>query len=56
MPTIKGEVIELIKRLPDDIDIDDIMEELYFRLKVDQGLKDIEEGNIIPHSEMILRF
>ena len=52
MPTLKEEIIEFIHCLPDDVDIDDIMEELYFRIKVDQGLKDIAEGKIVAHDEV----
>ena len=44
MPKVKNEVIEMIERLPDDAGITDIMAELYFRLKVETGLKELDEG------------
>ena len=34
----KDAVIEMIRRMPDDATVPDIMEELYFRQKVDGGL------------------
>ena len=44
MPKVKNEVIEMIERLPDDAGIADIMAELYFRLKVETGLKELDES------------
>ncbi len=44
MPQVKNEVIQMIERLPDDAGITDIMAELYFRLKVEAGLKELDEG------------
>jgi len=41
----------MIKRLPDDAGITDIMAELYFRMKVEYGLKELDEGKGIPQSE-----
>lgn len=52
MSGIKDEAIKLIKELPDECTITDIMAELYFKQKVEQGLKDIEEGRIISHEEV----
>jgi predicted transcriptional regulator len=44
-------VIEMIKRLPEDVSVPDIMAELYFRQKVDQGLRELDEGLGILHEE-----
>ena len=49
---IKKEVIKMIESLPDEVTIDDIMSELYFKLQVDAGLKDLDEGKSIPHEEV----
>ncbi len=54
--TIKQEVIELIQRMPDDADIDDIMYELYFRQKVDASLQRLDNGEGVPHDEVKKRF
>ena len=51
MLTTKKEVISLINNLPEDCDYDDIMAEIYFKQKVNQGLKDIEEGKVLTHKE-----
>ena len=49
--TIKDRVIDMIRRLPDDVTVDDIMAELYFRRKVDQGLQQLDAGEGIDHAE-----
>ena len=49
--TAKDVVIEMIRRLPDDATVTDIMAELYFRQKVDQGLKQLDEGEGLEHAE-----
>ena len=52
MSLTKDKVIELIKSLPDDITIDDIMEEIYFKSQVDEGLAQLDRGEGIPHEEV----
>lgn len=49
--TTKEEVLGVIKKLPESATYEDIMEELYFRQKVEKGLLDIEKGNLISHEE-----
>ena len=50
----KEKIIEAIKAMPEDKfeDIDILLERLVILEKVDKGLKDIEEGNIISHEDM----
>ncbi|MDN3513409.1 MAG: hypothetical protein NG747_03305 [Candidatus Brocadia sp.] len=52
MAEIKQQVIQMIQSLPDDVTIDDIMAELYFKLQVDAGLQELDEGKGIPHKEI----
>jgi len=49
MAEIKQQVIQVIQSLPDDVTLDDIMAELYFKLQVDAGLKELDEGKGIPY-------
>jgi predicted transcriptional regulator len=49
MSPVKQQVIEMIQALPDESTIDDIMAELYFRTKVDRGLKELDEGQTVSH-------
>ena len=52
MAGIKQQVIKMIQNLPDEVSVDDIMAELYFRLQVDAGLKELNEGKGIRHEEV----
>ncbi len=52
MAEIKQQVIQIIQSLPDDVTLDDIMAELYFKLQVDAGLKELDEGKGIPREEV----
>ena len=49
--TTKDLVIEMIRRMPDDASVPDIMAELYFRQKVDAGLRQLDAGEGIDHEE-----
>lgn len=49
---VKEEVIQMIKSLPDEVTIDDIMAELYFKIQVDAGLRELDEGKGISHEEV----
>ncbi len=48
----KSEVLELIRKLPDNVTTADIMEELYFKQQVDKGLQDVAEGRVLSHEEL----
>ncbi len=48
----KEAVIELIRRLPDDVSVVDIMAELHVRQKVDEGLRQLDAGQGIDHEQV----
>jgi hypothetical protein len=52
MITTKEQVIELVKALPDNATLDDVLEEIYFKLQVDQGIAELDRGESIPHEEV----
>lgn len=52
MAEVKEQVIQLIQLLPSGVTIDEIMEEIYFKMQVDQGLRELDEGKGIPHEEV----
>ena len=52
MDCIRDEVIKMISKLPDNVSIDEIMEELYFKLQTNRGLQELDEGKGIPHEEV----
>jgi hypothetical protein len=52
MSDTKEEVIKIIERMPEEASISDIMAELYFCLKVNSGIKELDEGRGIPHAQV----
>jgi len=51
MATEKEYIIEMLKNLPDDVSMEDMIEAIYVRKKIEKGLKDSEEGNLYTHEE-----
>lgn len=49
--TTKEAILEMIRKLPDNVTVADVMAELYFRQKVDQGLAELDAGKGIPHEQ-----
>jgi predicted transcriptional regulator len=45
----KSKAIEAINELPQEFDLDELIEKLVFMEKVEQGLKQLEEGKTVPH-------
>lgn len=52
MVTTKEQIIELVKALPDNATMEDVLEEIYFKLQVDQGIAELDRGESIPHEEV----
>ena len=52
MIDIKSEAIALIEKMPDGSTLDDIMEELYFKAQVDEGLRQLDNGGFISHDDV----
>ena len=48
----KEKAIETIKELPAEFDLDELIEKLIFVDKVDQGLKQLDEGKTISHDKV----
>lgn len=42
---------QVIRALPDDATMDDIIHALYVRLKCERGEREIREGNGVPHEQ-----
>ncbi|MHA1235684.1 MAG: hypothetical protein ACTSO6_08300 [Promethearchaeota archaeon] len=50
---LKEEIIELIKNLPENATIDDIMYHLYVKKKITAGIEEIEQGKVVPHEKVM---
>lgn len=48
----KDLVLELIRSMPETATLEDIMAELYFRLRVDSGLKDLNVDRFLEHDQV----
>ncbi|MBK6352629.1 MAG: hypothetical protein IPP06_18540 [Saprospiraceae bacterium] len=48
----RDKVIESIKELPQEFELETLIERLIFIEKVEQGLKQIEEGETISHEQI----
>ena len=53
--TTKQAVIEMIEKMPEDVSVEDIMAELFFRQKVDEGLRQLDAGQGMEHEEALRR-
>jgi len=50
---LKEEIIALIRNLPEDATIDDIMYHLYVKKKILMGINEVELGKVIPHEQVM---
>ena len=48
----KAQIFEAVTGLPDDATVDDAIERLLFLSRVEQGLRDVRGGDMIPHDEV----
>ncbi|GBD95169.1 hypothetical protein BMS3Abin06_00032 [bacterium BMS3Abin06] len=53
MTITKQQVLEIVKDLPDEVDIDEIMYRLYLRQKLEAAEKDVREGRVVSHEEVV---
>ena len=53
--SIKDAVIGAIRDLPDDVSVEDILEALYVRQKIEVGLRQHTDGQTLTHDEAMKR-
>jgi predicted transcriptional regulator len=53
--TVKERVIELIRRFPEATSVEDFIAEREFRRQVEEGLRELDAGQGIPHDEVRVR-
>jgi predicted transcriptional regulator len=49
--TAKDVAMDVIRRMPDDATVSDIIAELFFCQKVNDGLRQLDAGEGVPHEE-----
>ncbi|MBU3906260.1 hypothetical protein KKC83_05070 [Patescibacteria group bacterium] len=52
METLKQKAIQVISKLPDTVNIDDIMYKLYVVDKIRKGIEDVKQGRTIGVKEL----
>ncbi|MFH0923141.1 MAG: hypothetical protein V1825_00215 [Candidatus Falkowbacteria bacterium] len=52
METLKQKAIQVISKLPDTVNIDDIMYKLYVVDKTQKGIEDVKRGRTIAIKEL----
>lgn len=52
MLTAKEEVKKILDHLPDDVGYEDIQYHIYVREKIERGLSDIRNGNVLSQEEV----
>ena len=50
---LKEEIIDLIKKLPEDATIEDIMYHLYVKKKILAGINDLDQEKVISHEKVM---
>ena len=48
----REKVIEAVKELPPEFDLEELMEKLVFVEKVERGLKQLDEGKTMNHAQV----
>ncbi len=54
--TEKARAIEALRALPDDATLEDAIERLCFIAKIEEGLRQSEAGQVIPHEQVKKQF
>ncbi len=52
MSTAKDEVRRIPDSIPDDSSFEDIQYHIFVRAKIEQGIKDIEDGRVLTQEEV----
>ena len=51
-PTTRERVLDVIKGLPAETSVEEAMERLYFLADIEEGLRQVEQGQLISHEEV----
>lgn len=56
MNTVKEQVHKVVDTLPEGATWDDVMYAIYVRQKIEAGIRDGEQGNVVSQDEVEKRF
>ena len=49
---IKKSVLDLLEKLPEDINYEDIIAEIYFKKQVEEGIEQLEKGQTLSNEDV----
>ncbi len=52
----KNEVLHVVEQMPDDADLEFVIQALRVRLNIARGIKDLDEGRTVTSKEILERF
>lgn len=55
MNITKSRLEDLVKELPEEVDIEEVMYRLYLLQKIEAGETSIQEGKVLSHSDALVR-
>ena len=53
MTITKQKVLEVIKDLPEEVDVDEVIYRLYLRQKLEDAEQDVRAGDMLGHEEVV---
>ena len=53
MTIAKQHVLDLLKDMPEQVDIDEVIYRLYLRQKLELAEQDVREGRLISHADVV---
>lgn len=51
--TVKQKILQVVEQLPDTATLEDAIERLCFLAKVEEGLRQSDAGETVPHAEAV---
>ncbi len=54
--TIRNEVLHVVEQLPEDADMELLIQALKVRLNITRGIKDLDEGRMVTSQEILGHF
>lgn len=51
--TVKQKILQVVKELPESATFEDAIERLCFLAKVEEGLRQSDAGETVPHAEAV---
>lgn len=49
----KQQVLEMVKGLPDQIEVEELMYRLYLRQKLEAAEEDVRQGRLLSHEDVV---